>query len=211
MRLAAKALTASLLFAAFYFGTAATYAQYSSPELGKGDASEGTPSVSARELRRMTAEQFQAGIDKEGAKAFTQRLTRENGHNWDEPNYDIILNHISTGEAAWLKIAAEIGPYTVAPYSMDPNFNNGLNVALAYALLENPTGVLRMRKAVGNEDEHFMNACMYPFHQPSQAFIHRYQGHALLALKRVKDPSLRAQAEDCRKELLSPPTEKASN
>lgn len=166
------------------------------------------PSVSSGQLRRMTAAQFQAGIDKEGAQAFTMRLTREEDpHNWDEPRYDMILNHISTGEAAWLRIAAEIGPYTVSPYTSEPNFAKGLNVALAYALLENPSGVIRMRHA----DDHFMHACMYPFPQPSDAFIHHYQQRALLALKRVHDPALKVQTEDCRRELLSPPTEKASN
>jgi hypothetical protein len=167
-----------------------------------------SPSVSATELRHMTAARFQAGIDKEGAQAFTARLIKEDDpHNWDEPRYDMILNHIATGQTAWLKIASEIGPYTVSPYSSEPNFAQGLNVALAYALLENPTGVIRMRHA----DEHFMHACMYPFQQPSDAYVHKYQRQALLALKRIHDPALKAQAEDCRKELLSPPTEKASN
>jgi hypothetical protein len=156
----------------------------------------------------MTAAQFQAGINKEGAQAFTLRVTKESDpHNWDEPNYDIILNHIATGNAAWLKIAAEIGPYTTSPYTSDANFNKGLDIALAYALLENPIGVIRMRHA----DDHFMNACMYPFTQPSEAFVKHFQQHALIALKRVHDPALKAQIEDCRKELLSPPTEKASN
>ena len=155
----------------------------------------------------MTATQFQAGLDKEGAQTFIALITKENDrHNWAEPTYDIILNNIATGNAAWLKIAGEIGPYT-----NDLNFSKGLNVALAYALLENPAGVLRLRLALGHEDDHFMNACMYPFPQPSDSFVKHYQQGALLALKRVHDPSLRALAEDCRKELLSPPTEKASN
>ncbi len=161
--------------------------------------------VTATQLRRMTAAQFQAGIDKEGAQAFVARITKETDpHNWDEPNYDIILNHIATGNAAWLKIASEIGPYT-----LDKDFNKGMNVALAYALLENPAGVLRIRLA--RQDDHFMNACMYPFPQPSEAFVKHYQKNALVSLKRIHDPALKAQAEDCRRELLSPPTEKASN
>ena len=179
--------------------------------------------MTAGQLRHMTAAQFQAGIDKEGAQTFTARLTKEtNPHNWDEPNYDIILNHISSGQPAWLRIAAEIGPY-----AFDPSFNKGLNGALAYALLENPAGVLRMRRDIalpgprtGDRpatrnptlaDDHFLNACMYPFPQPSDAFVHSYQRRALLALKRVHELDLKAQVEDCRKELLAPPTEKASN
>jgi hypothetical protein len=155
----------------------------------------------------MTAAQFQAGIDKEGAQAFTTRLTKETDpHNWDEPNYDIILNHIATGNTAWLRIASEIGPFT-----SDPNFNKGLNVALAYALLENPAGVLRFRHTLGAQDDHFVNACRYPFPQPSDTFVKNFQQHALVALKKVHDPALKASTEDCRKELLSPPTEKASN
>jgi hypothetical protein len=161
--------------------------------------------VTATQLRHMTAAQFQAGIDKEGAQAFIARITKESDpHNWDEPNYDIILNHIATGNAAWLRIASEIGPY-----ALDKDFNKGMNVALAYALLENPAGVLRLR--LTHQDDHFMNACMYPFPQPSDAFVKHYQKNALVSLKRVHDPALKAQTEDCRRELLSPPTEKASN
>ena len=159
--------------------------------------------VTPAQLRRMTAAQFQAGIDKEGAEAFTQRVSKDiDPHSQEEPNYDIILNHISTGKDAWLKIAAEIGPYT-----NDPSFAKGLNVAIAYALLENPTTVLRMR----NADDHFMNACMYPFPKPSEAFLHHFQHRALTALTRVNDPELKARKDDCRKELETFPTEKASN
>jgi hypothetical protein len=158
--------------------------------------------VTPSQLRHMTAAQFQAFIDKEGAAKFTQRVTNDiDPHGQDEPNYDIILNHISSGDEKWLKIASEIGPYT-----QDPNFSKGLNVAIAYALLENPTAVLRMR----NADDHFMNACMYPFPQPSETFLHNFQHHALTALTRVHDPALVAKKEDCRKELQTFPTEKAS-
>lgn len=159
--------------------------------------------VSPAQLRTMTAAQFQAGIDKEGAQAFVARVTRDiDPHSADEPNYDIILNHIASGQENWLRIAAEIGPYTA-----DPSFNKGLNVALAYALLENPTAVLRMRSA----DEHFMSACMYPFPQPSDTFLHKYQRRAIAALAHVHDASLQAKKDDCRKELQTFPTEKASN
>jgi hypothetical protein len=159
--------------------------------------------VTPAQLRRMTAAQFQAGIDKEGAQAFTERVSKDiDPHAQEEPNYDIILNHISSGSEAWLKIAAEIAPYT-----NEPNFNRGLNVAIAYALLENPTAVLRMR----NADDHFMNACMYPFPKPSETFLRHFQKRALVALTRVNDPALKTRKEDCRKELQTFPTEKASN
>ena len=159
--------------------------------------------VSPAQLRTMTAAQFQAGIDKEGAQAFVARVTRDiDPHSADEPNYDIILNHIASGQENWLRIAAEIGPYIT-----DPSFNKGLNVALAYALLENPTAVLRMRGA----DDHFTSACMYPFPQPSDTFLHKYQRRAMAALTRVHDASLQTKKENCRKELQTFPTEKASN
>ena len=224
MRFLRNALRFQLSLMILLSGCLAVQAQYSSPPLGQGsqgssakdaDAKDpalpGDAAVSAGQLRRMTAAQFQAGIDQEGVQRFTQRLTRDTDpHNWDEPNYDIILNHVATGQTAWLRIAGEIGPYAT-----DPSFNNGLAVALAYALLENPSGVLRVRRNVltmrGPGDNHFLNACMYPFPQPSQQFVQSYQRRALLALKRVHEQELRAQAEDCRKELLSPPTEKASN
>lgn len=207
MRVLPYALLSRLSLALLLTGNFGAQAQPGTPASAHAPAS----SVTAGQLRHMTAAQFQAGIDKEGAQAFTSRLTRETDpHNWDEPNYDIILNHISSGQAAWLKIANEIGPYAT-----DPSFSKGLNVALAYALLENPSGVLRVRREVSHnprhDDDHFMNACMYPFPQPSQTFVHRYQRRALLALKRVHEPDLKAQTEDCRKELLSPPTEKAAN
>ncbi len=206
MRICPHAFLAPLSMAILITGSLTAHGQVPAAQ-----GSAGSAAVTAAQLRHMTAAQFQSGIDKEGAQAFTSRLTKETDpHNWDEPNYDIILNHISSGQAAWLKIAGEIGPYAT-----DPSFSKGLNVALAYALLENPSGVLRMRREVKldstHQDDHFMNACIYPFPQPSESFVHSYQHRALLALKRVHEPDLKAQTEDCRKELLSPPTEKASN
>jgi len=164
--------------------------------------------VTPSQLRHMTAAQFQAGIEKEGAQAFMARITKDiDPHSAEEPNYDIILNHIATGQEAWLKIASEIGPYTMPPYSAEPNFSRGLDVAIAYALIENPAAVLRMR----NADEHFMNACMYPFPQPSTTFLQHFQHRAFIALTRVKDPELKVRKEDCHKELQTFPTENASN
>ncbi len=99
-----------------------------------------------------------------------------------------------------MKVAAAIAPFT-----QDPNFNQGLSVALAYALLKNPAGVLRLRTV----DNHFVNACKYPFPLPSDAFLHRFHQNALAALSRVHDPSLQSRKEECRQELQTVPAGKA--
>ena len=123
----------------FRSGTPVTLSLLCSTSLAAAFAQDVTPA----QLRQMTAAQFQAGIDKEGAEAFTQRVVKDiDPHSQEEPNYDIILNHISSGSEAWLRIAAEIGPYASIVYG-DSSFGRGMNVAIAYALLENPTAVLR--------------------------------------------------------------------
>src|SRR5690242_12864950 len=102
--------------------------------------------MSSSEVRNMTAADFQRHIDEEGAQQFVRRLVKDiDPHSPEEPNYDIVLEHVAEGSNGWLRAAAEIGPYT------DPNFSQGIRVAIADALVVNPVGVLKM---IGTE-EHF--------------------------------------------------------
>jgi hypothetical protein len=166
----------------------------------------GTPTIfriTAAELRNMTAADFQRHIDKEGAQQFVRRLVKDvDPHAPEEPNYDIVIEHVAEGDNGWLKVAAEIAPYT------DPTFSQGLRVAIADALVVNPVGVLRM---IGTE-AHFEDACGYPFVQQTSTYMQRHKREALEALKRVHQPALAQRKEQCRKQLMEvPPTTTAES
>lgn len=159
-----------------------------------------TPSVfklTPSELRNMSAADFQRHIDTEGAKQFAHRLVMDvDPHAPEEPNYDIVIEHVAEGDNGWLKAAAEIAPYA------DPNFSQGLRVAIADALVVNPVGVLKM---IGTE-QHFDEACGYPFVQQTSTYMQRHKREALDALKRVHQPALAQRKEECRKQLMDIPT-----
>ncbi len=159
-------------------------------------------SIPSSELRNMSATEFQRHIDEEGAQQFVHRLVKDiDPHSPEEPNYDIVLEHVAEGDNGWLHAAAEIAPYT------DATFSQGLRVAIADALVVNPTGVLKM---IGTE-AHFDQACGYPYVQQTGTYMQRHQREALTALKRVHQPALADRKEQCRKQLMDVPTTTASD
>jgi hypothetical protein len=159
-------------------------------------------SMSSTELRNMSAADFQRHIDEEGAQRFVQRLIKDiDPHSPEEPNYDIVLEHVAEGSNGWLHAAAAIAPYT------DATFSQGIRVAIADALVVNPTGVLKM---IGTE-EHFDEACGYPFVQQTEKYMLQHKLEALAALNRVHQPALAARKESCRKSLMDLPTATASD
>jgi hypothetical protein len=159
-------------------------------------------SMTPTELRSMSAAEFQQHIDQEGAPQFVHRLVKDiDPHAPEEPNYDIVLEHVAEGNNGWLHAAAEIAPYT------DAAFSQGLRVAIADALVANPVGVLKM---IGTE-EHFNAACGYPFVHQTDTYLLRHKREALAALKRVNQPALADRKEQCRKQLMDVPTTTAAN
>jgi hypothetical protein len=159
-------------------------------------------SMSSSEVRNMSAADFQRHIDEEGAQEFVRRLIKDiDPHSPEEPNYDIVLEHVAEGSNGWLHVAAAIAPYT------DATFSQGIRVAIADALVVNPTGVLMM---IGTE-EHFDEACGYPFVRQTDTYMLQHKREALAALKQVHQPSLAAKKENCRKKLMDVPTATASN
>lgn len=159
-------------------------------------------SISSSELRDMSAADFQRHIDEEGAAQFVRRLIKDiDPHSPEEPNYDIVLEHVAEGSNGWLHAAAEIAPFT------DATFSQGIRVAIADALVVNPSGVLKM---IGTE-EHFDEACGYPFVRQTEAYMLQHKREALSALKRVQQPTLAEKKENCRKHLMDFPTTTASD
>ena len=137
--------------------------------------------MSSSEVRNMTAADFQRHIDEEGAQQFVRRLIKDiDPHSPEEPNYDIVLEHVAEGSNGWLHAAAQIAPYT------DATFSQGIRVAIADALVVNPTGVLKM---IGTE-EHFDEACGYPFVRQTETYMLQHKREALAALNRVHQPAL---------------------
>jgi hypothetical protein len=158
-------------------------------------------SMSPSELRNMSASEFRRHIKEEGAQQFVHRFVKDiDPHSPEEPNYDIVLEHVAEGNAGWLEAAAEIAPYT------DATFSQGIRVAIADALVVNPTGVLKM---IGTE-EHFNEACGYPYVQQTEMYMLRHKREALAALNRVHQPALAHKKEQCRKQLMDVPTATAS-
>ena len=154
------------------------------------------------ELRNMTAAEFQRHIDEEGPQRFVFRLTKDiDPHAPDEPNYDIVVEHVAEGDNGWLHAAAAIAPYT------DRAFNQGLRVAVADALVVNPVGVLNL---IGSE-ELFDDACSYPFVHQTDTYMQRHKREALAALDRVHQPALASRKAACRKQLMDVPTTTASD
>jgi hypothetical protein len=154
------------------------------------------------ELRNMTPAEFQRHIDEEGPQSFVHRLVKDiDPHAPEEPNYDIVLEHVAEGDNGWLHAAAEIAPYT------DRAFNQGLRVAVADALVVNPVGVLKM---VGTE-ELFDDACSYPFVHQTDTYMQRHKREALAALSHVHQPALASRKAACRQQLMDVPTTTASD
>lgn len=159
-------------------------------------------SIPSSQLRNMSATEFQRHINDEGAQQFVHRLVKDiDPHSPEEPNYDIVLEHVAEGDNGWLHAAAEIAPYT------DATFSQGLRVAIADALVVNPSGVLKM---IGTE-AHFDQACGYPFVHQTDTYMQRHKREALDALKRVHQPALADRKEQCRKQLMDVPTATASD
>ena len=159
-------------------------------------------SMSSSELRNMTAADFQRHIDEEGAQQFVARLMKDiDPHSPEEPNYDIVLEHVAEGSNGWLQAVAQIAPYT------DATFSQGIRVAIADALVVNPAGVLKM---IGTE-EHFDQACGYPFVRQTETYMLQHRREALAALNRVHQPALAAKKKSCRKRLMDTPTATASD
>ena len=158
-------------------------------------------SISTNEMRSMSATDFDHHIDEEGAQHFVQRLLKDvDPHSPEEPNFDVVLERVAEGSNAWLKEAARIAPYT------DATFSQGLRVAIADALVANPAGVLKL---VGTE-EHFDQACGYPFVHQTATYMLRHRREALAALSRVHQSALLPKVESCRRQLMDVPRNQAS-
>ena len=135
----------------------------------------------------MSAADFQRHIDAEGAREFVHRLIKDiDPHSPEEPNYDIVLEHVAEGSNGWLHAAAQIAPFT------DATFSQGLRVAIADALVANPAGVLKL---IGTE-EHFDEACGYPFVRQTETYMLQHRREALAALKKVQQPALAAEERE---------------
>lgn len=159
-------------------------------------------SITPVQMRDMSAAEFEQHLDEEGPQRFVQRLLKDvDPHSPEEPNFDIVLEHVAEGSNAWLRAAARVAPYT------DATFSQGLRVAIADALVANPTGVLKL---VGSE-EHFDQACGYPFVHQTDTYLLRHKREALAALNRVHQAALAPKVDNCRRQLMDVPTTQAND
>jgi hypothetical protein len=63
---------------------------------------------------------------------------------------------------------------------------------------------------IGTE-EHFDEACGYPFVRQTDTYMLQHKREALAALQKVQQPALASKKESCRKRLMDVPTTTASD
>jgi len=129
-----------------------------------------------------TPQQISAAIDKQGAHAFLASL--------DEQASDKLLDHIGSGQAAWVALAPKLAT------GADAAIAEGLGIALAYALPKNASVVLKAVDPVEG-DTHILaisRVCGIPFVEEAPF---AYKTKALRAVAAVKNPALRQVRERC--------------
>lgn len=139
-----------------------------------------------------------AEIHGTGARQVIARLNaKPNPNAWDG-----VIERIRTGQQAWLDVAA------VLAQDADAGSASDLKISLAYALVKNPEGVLKLTGSQG-----FLNiteVCGAPFIEPTDRFLKRYLAQARQAVARVDNPqsadrqaACLAQLDDAERQLRS--------
>jgi hypothetical protein len=129
-----------------------------------------------------TPDQVFAAISEYGAVAFFSSL--------DYQAAERLLDHIGTGDAAWVALAPELSA------GADGANAEGLAIALAYALPKNATAVLKIVDPVEG-DGHILaisRICGIPFIEQVPRL---YKSKALRAVVAVKDPALQQVKGRC--------------
>lgn len=128
-----------------------------------------------------SAAQLSQEIEAKGAKAVVDSL----GDAFDD-----VLDHIDSGDPAWIALAPKLAQGT------DAGNSEGLAIALAYALPKNPQAVL----AVVTENDGVLainRVCSIPFIEDTVKDRPAYKRNALHAVEAIKEPSLRKAKSNC--------------
>lgn len=137
----------------------------------------------------VTHEELRAAYYRYSAIAVVNALAEN-----DYANYDYIFDQVASGDGDWIR---DFVSY-VAP-GADAATGEGVGIALAHALPNNPKAVLQL-----DEDSmgpSLRRICTLPFIEPEYEFIKDYGERTLAALQKVDDPYLLEARDLCIKRL----------
>lgn len=100
--------------------------------------------------------------------------------------WDNFIEHVSRGEEDWLRVIPEIRGGT------DAGTAESIGIALAYALPENPKGVLNLANSTS-----LKGACSIPFIEPEEEFLEEYLNRARVALDAVSEEYYQEDKKVC--------------
>ncbi|RKE36027.1 hypothetical protein B0G76_2172 [Paraburkholderia sp. BL23I1N1] len=129
-------------------------------------------------------------INDEGAKATVGAMS--------ESEWDNVLTHIDSGNAAWIALAPKLAKGTDGGNSED------LGIGLAYALPKNAKAVLSAIDPDNGPVLGVSRVCSAPFIEDTVKDIPAYIKRAKAALTKVHEPSLQNVKKDCLAELSKP-------
>lgn len=120
-----------------------------------------------------------------GSVAIVRKLHTGNAANWN-----MIMNKVAAGDAAWIRCAAEY----ILP-GADGAAAEDIIISLAYGLQGNPTAVLA---ALGDDaGVSIESVCSLPFIEPDQGFLETYGERTLAALRKVGKRDLVLPRNEC--------------
>jgi hypothetical protein len=132
----------------------------------------------------MNLPQVRASVESRGAGETVRRLQAAG-------QWDVVLDGISNGEAAWIALVPRLAQ------GADAEPSETLGVALAKALPRAPAAVLH---ALDPRDGPVLGpsrVCGAPFAEPTPEFLAAYRPRALAAVESVRDPRLRSSRDAC--------------
>jgi len=138
-----------------------------------------TPTLAAE----LTATQLTRQLQAEGPKATVQQL-------WNSGAYDSVLNHVASGDPAWIALAARLAS------GADAAASESLTIALAEALPKNPGAVLAiLGPAVTALSP--ARVCGAPFIEMAAPDLRNYLSQTRTSVSAVSTPALGSSRAAC--------------
>ena len=132
----------------------------------------------------VTREEIHDAYVQYGSTAIVRKLHTENAANWN-----MVMNKIAAGDAAWIECAAEY----IMP-GADAGASEDIMISLAYGLQNNPRAVLIMSQGQGIPVD---SICTLPFIEPDAGFVESYGKKTVAALGKVNEPRLAGSRNEC--------------
>jgi hypothetical protein len=142
----------------------------------------------------ITPQKVERMIDRYGARQTVNKLANAGPDDTrtDFGDYDKVLDGVASGDARWLALVPKLRPGT------DAGTAEALRIAVAYALPENPAGVLHLITRLPS----WQDVCTYPMIEPTDEEMQAYFRAAIPAVKAVRDTALQREKSVCLAELV---------